>query len=473
MSLEEEAEEIQADDLSDCCLEKHGAIAVISNWMNEKSLLSKWNRKSVEEIYDSICSQDGEFSIEEYWSIIDEVEQMLSVDFVRLDFGLPGLMPADECLTKHMAMLKPGELPQKYPPYAGIPELRREVASFVSSRLRIECQEKNVFVTCGGTQALFIAQAVVAKLTAGRKRIVLLSPTYPPLISQARFLGLDIVTIEIDSKRGVALVNEVKQIFNEGGVVAICWSSPSNPAWRVLTHQELELIAVLCEDFNVIPIEDLTYFGMHDKGHLDGRTAFPSIAQYTDDYFLVLSASKMLNYAGERIGFLAASSKLLDYESNYLEDAFGTKLMRRVCGSLIFNLTAGAPHSAQYGVAAVLAAINSGTIDLNGTLSTYVKRSRTVKRLLKENGFYLIYSDGYEEDLDGFYICFGYPGVSSIELLRELLYVGITVLPLSVFGSVRSDGVRACIGRLNEEKLILLASRLADCVWRRPCKCLI
>lgn len=425
-----------------------------------ESVLPDPNSPSVEEIYHSIGSQTGEFNIEEYWSAVNQLERVLGIDYVRMDFGVPGLLPAEACLTKHVAVVGQGELPQQYPPYAGVLKLRTAMASFVSNRLRIGCPADGVFVTCGGTHALFVAQAVAAKLQAPAKRIVFLSPTYPPMISQARFLGLEIITIEIDGKRGRALVSAVREVFEQGGVAAFCWASPNNPTWTVLTHDELEQLAVLCKEHSVIPIEDLTYLGMIDPQSAALSRGFPSIAQFADDYFLVLSASKMLSYAGERIGFLAASSTLLNRESAGVEEAFGVGLVKRACGSFIFNLTAGAPHSSQYGVADALNDINNGTTDLERTLSVYVERARIVKRLLEENGFYFIYSSNDADELDGFYICFGYPGMSGVDLLKELLFVGITVLPLSVFGSDRTDGVRACVGRLSDEKLILLASRL-------------
>jgi len=428
--------------------------------MAESSLYPTHDRNSVEEIYGSIGLRHDEFSIEEFWSAVDQLEKVLGIDYIRMDFGVPGLAPFEVCLSKHVETLGPGALPQNYPPYTGVPQLRIAVASFIFNRLGTRCPVENVFVTCGGTQALFVAQAVAAKLEANRKRAVFLSPTYPPMISQARFLGLEIETIEIDGKRGVTLLNAIRQAFERGEVAAFCWASPNNPTWTVLTHYELEHLAALCKDYGVVPIEDLTYLGMLDPESDALRKGFPSIAQFADEYFLVLSASKMLSYAGERIGFLAASSALLDRESASLEEAFGASPVRRACGSFIFNLTAGAPNSSQYGVADVLDAINSGTVDLDRVLSVYAERSRTVKQLLKENGFYFIYGSSEAEELNGFYICFGFPGMSGVELLKELLYVGITVLPLSVFSSERTDGVRACVGRVSDEKLTLLASRL-------------
>lgn len=127
----------------------------------------------------------------------------------------------------------------------------------------------------------------------------------------------------------------------------------------------------------------------------------------------------------------------------------------------MFNLTAGAPHSAQHAIAAVLSAINENRLDLEAFLSDYAERAKRLKQLLQRHGFYLIYDTDNTYELNGFYLCFGYPGLSGIELVRKLLHIGVTVLPLSLFGSERIDGVRACVGRVDDESFILLEERMA------------
>jgi hypothetical protein len=64
-------------------------------------------------------------------------------------------------------------------------------------------------------------------------------------------------------------------------------------------------------------------------------------------------------------------------------------------------------------------------------------------------------------------VCFGYPNLTGNELLRRLLVYGVTVLPLNLFGSTRTDGVRACVGRLDEKSMVLLGKRLTG-FWAAP-----
>ncbi len=418
------------------------------------------NRSEVDRVIASTGLDYGEFHIEEFWSAVNSLKNRPNYKYIRMDFGVPGLKPATHGLDVHQKILKKGEIAQQYPPYAGVADLRRSMSEFISNRLNTSIDSKDIFVTCGATQALFVAQSIAAKLNPKASAVAFLTPNYPPMCAQARFLGLNVVSIEVDGKRGKVLIEEIRKVFATNVITAFCWASPSNPGWMILNHEELAGIAGLCKEFNVIPIEDLTYLGMIDTCKNDIPTKLPSIAKYIDDYILILSTSKMLSYAGERIGFLIASSHLLSVESEKLKASFGVTSVRRACGSLIFNLTGGAPHSGQYAVANVIDSINRGDYDLDGFLSIYIKRAKKLSKILVDNGFYLIYSSGIEEDLKGFYVSFGYPSLSEFTLVKELLYNGITVLPLSIFGSKRKDGVRACVGRIDDEQLLELESRI-------------
>lgn len=403
----------------------------------------------------------AEFNIEEFWQAVDHFEKAIGIRYVRMDFGVPGISAPEICLASHRTALHSSSISRSYPPFSGTTALREEVAEFVSKRISFKIRSNDVYVTCGGTQALFVAQAIAAKMMQNAKSVVFLAPVYPPMASQARFLGMEPLLIEIDGKRGNELISEIEIAFRRGDVAAICWASPNNPSWTVLEHEELREIAALCDRHQVIAIEDMTYLGMIDLLNPVMSKGMPSIACYTNKYFLVFSSSKMLSYAGERVGFLLGAPALLDQSVKNLKPSFGVESVRRACGSLIFNMTAGAPHSAQHAIADVLNAINTGEINLEAALSVYARRAKELKALLIQNGFYLIYEHNSPTSLDGFYVCFGYPGMTGIELVWELLYQGITVLPLSVFGSDRRDGVRACIGRTDEEQFNLVRDRLA------------
>ena len=71
----------------------------------------------------------------------------------------------------------------------------------------------------------------------------------------------------------------------------------------------------------------------------------------------------------------------------------------------------------------------------------------------------------YDKDLDepladGFYFTIAYPGLSSSELLEELLYYGISAISLDITGSKRNDSLRACVSYVTRDQFADLELRL-------------
>jgi len=230
----------------------------------------------------------------------------------------------------------------------------------------------------------------------------------------------------------------------------------------MLSADEVRGIGGVCEKNDIIAIEDAAYLGMVTSDQKMPVTPMNSIAHHTDNFFLLLSASKMFSYAGERIGVLISSSSLMGRSYDALEEMFSCKRFDLAVKRTIFNLTAGAPHTAQYGVAGILKAINDGKYDLVETLSEYGRRAKAVKSILLHNGFHIVYKSNGDESENGFYLTFGFPGLTAAQLLKELLYHGITALPLSVFGSSSKDGLRACVGLLEPKFFSVFERRIQN-----------
>jgi hypothetical protein len=146
-----------------------------------------------------------------------------------------------------------------------------------------------------------------------------------------------------------------------------------------------------------------------------------------------------------------------------LKEYFGTDLFgKAMIYNMIYDMTAGTSHSAQYGVAALLKAANDGTCNFLEIVREYAERAKIMKRLLLDNGFTIVYEDDDGEPVgDGFYFTFGYPGMRGGELVRELLYYGISAISLAIAGAAeRSDGLRACVSQFDKSREDVLAERL-------------
>ena len=84
-----------------------------------------------------------------------------------------------------------------------------------------------------------------------------------------------------------------------------------------------------------------------------------------------------------------------------------------------------------------------------------------MKKLFIDHGFKIVYDkDEGNPIADGFYFTVSYPGFTSDELLLELLYYGISAISLSICGSERLEGLRACVSLVQRAQFPALEERL-------------
>lgn len=107
----------------------------------------------------------------------------------------------------------------------------------------------------------------------------------------------------------------------------------------------------------------------------------PSVAHYTDNYVLLISGSKAFSYAGQRIGVSCISDKLYHRSypgltKRYGGGTFGTVFIHRV----LYALSSGTSHSAQYAMAAMLKAANEGQYNFLSEVKVYGDRAQKLKR---------------------------------------------------------------------------------------------
>jgi hypothetical protein len=83
-----------------------------------------------------------------------------------------------------------------------------------------------------------------------------------------------------------------------------------------------------------------------------------------------------------------------------------------------------------------------------------------MKKIFTDNGFHIVYDYDVTQSVgDGFFFTIGYGQMSSGELLKELLYYGVSSISLSTTGS-QQQGVRACTSRMREELYEVLQERM-------------
>ena len=129
--------------------------------------------------------------------------------------------------------------------------------------------------------------------------------------------------------------------------------------------------------------------------------------------------------------------------------------------TFLYAASSGTSHSAQHALAAMFRAAADGHLDFVGETSEYARRARLTKEIFQRHGFRIVYDKDQDETVsDGFFYTVGYGGLSSAELLSELLLYGICAISLTSTGS-RQPGIRVCVSQLNRpEQFELLETRL-------------
>ncbi|MFH0843509.1 MAG: pyridoxal phosphate-dependent aminotransferase [Bacteroidota bacterium] len=391
----------------------------------------------------------GSASIREITYLINEIEKASGMKFVRMEMGVPGLPAPAIGVDAEIEALKKG-VASVYPDISGIPSLKKETSRFIKLFLNLDLKPEGCIPTVGSMMGGMVSFLVANRNDKTKEGTLFIDPGFPVQKQQVRMLGHDYHSFDVYNYRGKKLKAKLESFLKTGKISSLLYSNPNNPAWICLTEEELSIIGELCRKYDVIVIEDLAYFGMDFRKDysVPGHPPFqPSVGHYTNDFILLISSSKIFSYAGQRIGMMAISDHLFnrsypDLRRYYSTDKFGHSI---IFGAL-YSLSAGVSHSAQFGLAALLKAVNDGKYRYRDDVKEYGEKAAIMKKLFTANGFRIVYDRDMDEPIaDGFYFTISYPGMTGKELLEKLLHYGISAITLDITGSERSEGLRACV----------------------------
>ena len=378
--------------------------------------------------------------------------------------GIPGLPATEIGVNAEIEALHKG-VAAIYPDIEGIPVLKKEAARFARLFLDIDVDAANCLPTVGSMQGGFAAFLTFSKIHRDKDTTLFIDPGFPVHHQQHRVLNQKYETFDVYNYRGDKLKDKLESYFSKGNIHSVLYSNPNNPSWICFTDKELRIIGELATKYDVIIIEDLAYFAMDFRKDYSkpGTPPYqPTVAKYTDNYLLLISSSKAFSYAGQRIGLMILSNKLFNTQAPdllrfYSSDIVGTALIY----GTVYALSAGTTHSTQYALAAMLKAANDGVFNFVDVVKEYGEKAKIMKKMFTDNGFTIVYDKDEDDPIgDGFYFTFAYPGFTGEELLRELIFYGISAIALSITGSERLEGIRACVSLVKREQFPALEERL-------------
>ncbi|MCQ2974334.1 MAG: pyridoxal phosphate-dependent aminotransferase [Bacteroidales bacterium] len=398
-------------------------------------------------------ADSSRMSIRETGRLANMLEQMTNEKFVRLEMGVPGLQPPQIALEAERDAANKG-LCALYPPVDGVAELKQAASRFAKSFINVDVPAKNCLATTGSMQACFASFMVANRTDKNKGKTLFIDPGFPVNKSQLKVLGMKYETFDVYDYRGEKLEAKLESYLKKGDISTILYSSPNNPSWINFTEDELKTIGTLATKYDVIVMEDLAYFGMDFRRDISTPNQAPynpTVAKYTDNWILLLSASKSFSYAGQRIAVMMISPAIFDRNYPDLKEYFGNaNFGHAMIFDALYTLSTGTTHTPQYGFAAMLNACCDGKYNFVEPIKEYARRAEKLKKAFFENGFIAVYDkDGNEPVADGFYFTVTYPGMDCGKLVKSLLRFGISAVGLNICGSCH-DGIRVCVSQLSD-----------------------
>ena len=428
------------------------------------------------EIVDQLVSELGikdfaKATIREVKQVAAMAEKQSGVEFIKMEMGIPGLPAAQVGVDAQIKALQDG-IAHSYPDIQGLPELKQQASRFVKAFIGVDVKAEGCVPVCGSMQGTFASFLTCSQADRRRDTVLFIDPGFPVQKMQLQVQGVRYETFDVYDYRGERLEAKLESYLSTGRICAIVYSNPNNPSWICLTEQELEIIGRLATKYDAIVMEDLAYFAMDFRQDLSvpfQPPYQPTVARYTENYMLLISGSKAFSYAGERIGVVCISDSLFhrhypDLAQRYEGLPFGLVFSTR----MLYALSSGTSHSAQYAMAAMMRAACDGQYRFRDDIRVYGERAHKLKEIFLRHGFHVVYDRDLDQPIaDGFYFTIGYRGMTSGELARELMYYGVSAICLITTGS-HQEGLRVCTSFIEDHQYAQLDERMAVFAENHP-----
>ena len=403
-------------------------------------------------------------TIREVKRVAQFAEEESGVEFIKMEMGIPGLPAAKAGVEAQIKALQDG-IANSYPDIQGLPELKKQASRFVKAFIGVDINPEVCVPVVGSMQGTFASFLTCSQTDPKRDTVLFIDPGFPVQKMQLQVMGVKYKTFDVYEFRGEKLGPKLESYLKEGNICAIVYSNPNNPSWICFNEEELKTIGTLANQYDVVIMEDLAYFAMDFRKDLSTPFQPPyqaTVARYTDNYMLLISGSKAFSYAGERIGVVCISDKLFHRHYPALADRYeGLPFGLVFSTRMLYALSSGTSHSAQYAMAAMLRAACDGEFDFRNEIKVYGERAHKLKEIFQRHHFYVVYDRDLDEPIaDGFYFTIGYPDMTSGQLAHELMYYGVSAICLVTTGS-HQEGLRVCTSFIEDHQYDQLEERMA------------
>ena len=355
--------------------------------------------KPYEELLSRTVSSIEPSGIRKFFDILDEMD-----DVISLTVGQPDFITPWHIRMAGIESLESGRT--YYTSNSGLITLREAISRYLSRRFSLKYDPKSeITVTVGGSEA--IDAAIRAVCNPGDEVIIPVPcfVCYEPLV---RIAGAVPVLLETTAEDNFKLsANRLRELITPRTKLLIL-PFPNNPTGAVLDRGDLEEIANVIKDTDVLILSDEIYAELtYDACHV----SIASIPGMRERTILASGFSKAYAMTGWRLGYVCAPAEIS-------REIFKIHQYAIMC----------APTTAQY---AAIEALEAGDSDIEMMREEYDRRRRYIVDGLRACGLDCGTPDG------AFYVwCHvGGFGMDSEEFCRRLLYEhGVAIVPGTAFG---------------------------------------
>ena len=223
---------------------------------------------------------------------------------LNLGQGFPDQDGPASVVEAAVAALREGR--NQYAPGAGVPELREAVAQHQAAHYGVELDPtREVLVTTGATEA--IAAAILAFVNPGDE-VLVLEPFYDSYVATIQMTGGVRRPVTLRSPDFRLDVDELRAAVTDR-TTAVLVNSPHNPTGTVLGRDELEAIAAVAREHDLLVITDEVYEHLvfDDRAHVPLCT----LDGMWDRTVSISSAGKTFSFTGWKVGWVTGPAPLV------------------------------------------------------------------------------------------------------------------------------------------------------------------
>lgn len=295
----------------------------------------------------------------------------------------------------------------KYTANSGLKELRGEICNYLQRRFDLHYKEENVLVTVGGSEAIDLTIRAVVQ---PGDEVIIPEPCfvcYEPITQLTGGVPVHIATRAEDQFRLTA--DQLRAAITPRTKLLI-FPYPNNPTGAVMSAAEMEEIAAVLRETDVLVLSDEIYSEL--TYGLDRHVSIASLPGMAERTIVVNGFSKSYAMTGWRLGYAAGPAPLV-------------KVMTKIHQSCIMS----APTTSQY---AAITALRQCDDQIEMMRDEYNRRRRYVVKALNEMGLTCF------EPRGAFYVfpSIQISGLTSSEFCEQLLREKeVAIIPGSAFGA--------------------------------------